>query len=44
MIHKKGVENINDVPLSGANHLDEPTKAKHEEYWMDNEVWELKIT
>ena len=44
MIHKKGVDNINADALSRANHLDEPTEAENEEYQIDNEVGELKIT
>ena len=44
MIHKKGIENVNADVLSRSDHLDEPTKEENEEYQVDNEVGELKIT
>ena len=44
MIHKKGIENVNADALSISDHLDEPSKEENEEYQVDNEVAELKIT
>jgi len=44
VIHKKGIENVNADALSRSDHLDEPTKEENEEYQVDDEVGELKIT
>ena len=35
---------MNADALSRSYHLDEPTKEKNEEYQVENEVGELKIT
>ena len=44
VIQKKGIENVYADAFSRSNHLNESTKEENEEYQLENEVGELKIT
>ena len=44
MINNKGIKIMNRDDLLRSDHLDEPIKEENEEYQVDNEVGELKIT